>query len=195
MNRKDTPKQRCFWCGDDPLYMNYHDTEWGVPLHDDQGLFEMLILEGFQAGLSWITVLRKRENFRRAFHNFDPQAVSEMPTSECDLLMQDAGIIRNRLKIQGAVKNAQAFLKTKQEFGSFDRYLWSFTNHKTLRSVQALTRANMPSTSKESEALSKDLKRRGFVFVGSTVMYAHMQATGMVDDHIEGCFKYVSRSL
>lgn len=186
-------RNRCFWCGTDPLYIEYHDNEWGVPVHDDRRLFEMLILEGFQAGLSWITILRKRENFRRAFAEFDPEKVAAFSSRDVQRLMRDAGIVRNKLKIQAAIGNAQAFLVVQREFGSFDRYIWGFTKHRTLRNPRGVTRATMPATSVESDAMSKDLKERGFKFVGSTVCYAHMQATGMVDDHIEGCFKYRKR--
>lgn len=182
-------KARCWWCGEDPLYVRYHDEEWGRPLHDDRKLFEMLILEGFQAGLSWITILRKRENFRRAFRGFDPKVVARFGARDFARLMKDAGIIRNRLKIKAAVTNARAFLEVQKEFGSFDRYIWQFTGYKTIRSPKPVTRESIRATSPESDALSKDLKKRGFKFVGSTVCYAHMQATGMVDDHAKGCFR------
>jgi len=185
-------KRRCWWCGDNPLYIRYHDEEWGVPVHEDRKMFEMLILEGFQAGLSWITILRKRENFRTAFLHFDPVRVAKMSTKDIERLMQDAGIVRNRLKIEGAITNAREFLKIQNEFGSFDDYIWGFTRGKTLRRPR-MTRKLIRATSDESEALSKDLKQRGFKFVGSTIMYAHMQATGMVDDHVEGCWKYRKR--
>jgi len=164
-----------------------------VPVHDDRKIFEMLILEGFQAGLSWITVLRKRENFRKAFENFDARKVARFGKADVTRLMQDAGIIRNRLKIAGAVTNAKCFLEVQQAFGSFDRYIWGFTGHRTLRHPKGMTRKTMKPTSPESDALSKDLKARGFKFVGPTVCHAHMQATGMVDDHVEGCFKYRKR--
>lgn len=183
-------KPRCWWCGEDPLYCHYHDTEWGVPLHDDQALFEMLILEGFQAGLSWITILKKRENFKKAFKNFDAKKISQFTAADVNRLMQDSGIIRNKLKIKAAIINAKAFLAVQQEFGSFDKYIWQFTNYKTLRNPNGLKQGQIPATSKESDAMSKDLKKRGFKFVGSTICYAHMQATGMVDDHVEGCFKF-----
>ncbi len=187
-------KDRCWWCEGDPLYVEYHDTEWGVPLHDDQRLFEMLILEGFQAGLSWLTILRKRENFRKAFAQFDPEKVARFTQRKRDKLMHDAGIIRNRLKIEGATINAQCFLRVQEEFGTFDSYIWQFTDGKTLRDPKGLRKGEIQATSKESDAMSKDLKKRGFKFVGSTICYAHMQATGMVDDHVEGCFKYKKRS-
>jgi len=186
-------KSRCWWCGDDPVYCDYHDNEWGVPLHNEQRLFEMLILEGFQAGLSWITILRKRENFRKAFKRFDPKKVAKFTTMDIQRLMNDTGIVRNRLKIEAAITNAKAFLEVQKEFGSFDKYIWEFTNHKTLRDPKGMTKARIHPTSPESDALSKDLKARGFKFVGSKIIYAHMQATGMVDDHVEGCWMYVKR--
>ena len=186
-------KPRCWWCGEDELYCAYHDREWGVAVHDDRKIFEMLILEGFQAGLSWITVLRKRENFRKAFKNFEARKVARFGKADVARLLNDAGIIRNRLKIAGAVTNAKCFLEVQQEFGSFDRYIWRFTGNKTLRHPKGMTRKTMKPTSPESDALSKDLKQRGFKFVGSTVCYAHMQATGLVDDHVAGCFKYRKR--
>ena len=183
-------KARCWWCVEDPLYCKYHDEEWGVPVHDDRKIFEMLILEGFQAGLSWITILRKRENFRKAFKQFDVRKVAQFRKADVARLMKDPGIIRNRLKIEGAITNARCFLKVQKEFGSFDRYIWRFTGNRTLRNPKGLTRKTMKGTSPESDALSKELKQRGFKFVGPTVCHAHMQATGMVDDHVEGCFKY-----
>lgn len=186
-------RQRCWWCGEDPIYVAYHDTEWGVPLHDDQRLFEMLILEGFQAGLSWITVLKKRENFRRAFKAFDAEKIARFTKRDVERLLQDPGIIRNRLKVEAAVTNARAYLDVLEQLGSFDTYLWQFTNGKTLRDPRGMTKRRIPARTSESDAMSKDLKRRGFKFVGSTICYAHMQATGMVDDHVEGCFKYVKR--
>ncbi|MBL7996180.1 DNA-3-methyladenine glycosylase I [bacterium] len=186
-------KTRCWWAGNDPLYCDYHDKEWGVPLHDEQRLFEMLILEGFQAGLSWITILRKRDNFRKAFKKFDPKKVAKFTAKDVQRLMHDEGIVRNRLKIEAAITNAKAFLAIQKEFGSFDKYIWQFTNYKTLRDPKGMTKKRIRPTSPESDALSKDLKARGFKFVGSTIIYAHMQATGMVDDHVEGCFKYVKR--
>lgn len=180
---------RCWWCGEDPDYVRYHDTEWGVPVHDDQKLFEFLVLESFQAGLSWLTILRKRENFRAAFAGFNPHKVACFGRREHDQLLQNAGIVRNRAKIEAAVINAKAFLLIQEEFGSFDRYIWGFTDFKTLRAVPAPTRETLPTTSAEAMALSRDLKGRGFAFLGPTVVYAHMQATGMVDDHVAGCFK------
>ena len=183
-------KARCWWCGEDPLYCEYHDEEWGVPVHDDRKIFEMLILEGFQAGLSWITILRKRDNFRKAFKNFDARKVAKFRKPDVERLMNDSGIIRNRLKIEGAITNARRFLEVQKEFDSFDRYIWRFTGDRTLRNPKGLSRKTMKAISPESDALSKDLKQRGFKFVGPTVCHAHMQATGMVDDHVEGCFKY-----
>lgn len=188
-----TTKPRCWWCGNDPVYCDYHDKEWGVPLHDEQRLFEMLILEGFQAGLSWITILRKRENFRKAFKQFDPKKVAKFSAKDVQRLMKDEGIVRNRLKIESAITNAHHFLAVQKEFGSFDKYIWQFTGFKTLRDPKGMTKARIRPTSPESDALSKDLKKRGFKFVGSTIIYAHMQATGMADDHVEGCWKYVKR--
>ncbi|MGH7208392.1 MAG: DNA-3-methyladenine glycosylase I [Nitrospiraceae bacterium] len=193
MKRARPTKSRCWWCGEDPLYCAYHDKEWGVPVHDDRKIFEMLILEGFQAGLSWITILRKRDNFRTAFKNFDARKVARFGKADVRRLLRDAGIIRNRLKIAGAVTNARRFLEAQKEFGSFDRYIWRFTENRTLRNPNGVTPKTIRATSPESDALSRDLKQRGFKFVGSTVCYAHMQATGMVDDHVKGCFKYRKR--
>jgi DNA-3-methyladenine glycosylase I len=187
-------KQRCWWAtGGDPLYTAYHDKEWGVPLHDDRKLFEMLVLEGFQAGLSWITILRKRENFRKAFREFDPEIVARFGKREIQRLMQDAGIVRNRLKIEGSVLNARAFLAARDEFGSFDRFLWQYTGGKTLRRPGGLTREQIPAKTPDSDRMSKELIRRGFKFVGSTICYAFMQGVGIVDDHVEGCWKYKAR--
>jgi DNA-3-methyladenine glycosylase I len=186
-------KSRCWWCGEDELYCEYHDREWGVPVHDDRKMFEMLILEGFQAGLSWIIILRKRDNFRKAFRNFDARKVARFGKTDVARLLKNEGIIRNRLKIEGAITNAKCFLEVQKEFGSFDRYIWRFTGNRTLRNPKGVTRKAMKPTSPESDTLSKDLKRRGFKFVGSTVCYAHMQATGMVDDHVVDCFKYQKR--
>ena len=168
----------------------YHDTEWGVPLHDDAKLFEFLILEGFQAGLSWSTILNKREAFRRAFSDFDAEAVAAYGDEDAQRLLGDAGIVRNRLKILAATTNANRFLEIRKEFGTFDRYIWQFTGYKTLRSkTPILSWSDVPATSKESDAMSKNLKARGFKFVGSTICYAHMQATGMVNDHHDACFR------
>ena len=180
---------RCAWAGNDPLYLRYHDEEWGVPLHDDRRLFEMLCLEGAQAGLSWITILRKRENYREAFDRFDPAKVAAYDRRKVARLMNDEGIVRNRLKIEGAVKNAKAFLATAGEFGSFDRYIWSFTGGKPIVNRRR-TMKDVPASTPESDAMSRDLKKRGFTFVGSTICYAFMQACGMVDDHLVGCHRY-----
>ena len=186
-------KVRCWWAGGDPLYTVYHDEEWGVPQHDDRRLFEMLLLEGFQAGLSWITILRKRENFRKAFHGFDPERIARFSTRDFERLMQDAGIVRNRLKIQGSALNARAFLAAREEFGSFDKFIWQFTAGRTLRDPAGMTRASIPARTAESDRMSKELLRRGFKFAGSTICYAFMQAVGMVDDHTEDCWKYRRR--
>jgi len=186
-------KPRCWWCGEDPLYVTYHDEEWGVPVHDDQKLFEMLLLEGFQAGLSWITILRKRENFRAAFSCFDPEAIARFKKRDLDRLSLDAGIVRNRLKIEASVINAQAYLALRKEADSFDRFLWKFTGNQTLRDVRGMTRARARATSPESDKMSKELSTRGFKFVGSTICYAFMQAVGMIDDHVRECWKYQPR--
>ena len=188
-------KSRCWWCGSDPIYVKYHDQEWGRAVHDDRKIFEMLILEGFQAGLSWITILRKRENFRKAFKNFDPKKVARFGAADIRRLLKDEGIIRNRQKILAAINNAQRFLEVKREWGTFDRYIWQFTDYKVLRSKRGITPKTIPATSMESDALSKDLKTRGFKFVGSTICYAHMQATGMVDDHAVGCFRLKGKGV
>lgn len=181
---------RCAWVPEnDNLYTQYHDKEWGVPVYDDRALFEFLILEGFQSGLSWRTILYKRENFREAFNNFDPKIIAEYDELKIQALLKDAGIVRNQLKIRGAVQNAQCFLDIQKEFGSFKEYIWRFTNSKpiknTFRSLE-----DIPATTPISDDMSKDLKNRGFKFVGSTVCYAHMQATGMVNDHLMDCFRY-----
>jgi DNA-3-methyladenine glycosylase I len=186
-------KLRCWWCGEDPLYISYHDDEWGVPVHDDQHLFEMLILEGFQAGLSWITILRKRQNFRQAFFSFEPETIANFKKRDLDRLAQDTGIVRNRLKIEASVTNAQAYLAIRKEPGSFDRFIWQFTGNQTLRDPRGMTRAKARATSPESDRMSKVLAARGFRFVGSTICYAFMQAVGMVDDHVKGCWKYHER--
>ncbi len=181
--------QRCEWSTNDPLYIEYHDKEWGTPLHDDQALFEFLILDGMQAGLSWITILRKRENFRKAFNNFDPVKVASYKNSKIDKLMSNEGIIRNKLKINASITNAKAFFKVQKEFGSFDDYIWQFTDGKTKQNSWKTIR-EIPATSKESDKMSKDLKQRGFKFVGSTICYAFMQAAGMVNDHTIKCFRH-----
>lgn len=179
----------CNWPGNNPLMQEYHDREWGVPLHDDKKIFEFLILEGFQAGLSWLTVLRKREAFNAAFAGFDPEKVALFTASDVERLMQDAGIIRNRLKIEAAVNNARCFLEVQKEFGTFDRYIWGFVDYCQVDNhFESLSQ--LPPRSSLSDAVSADLKRRGFKFVGSTVVYAHMQATGMVNDHIVTCFRH-----
>jgi DNA-3-methyladenine glycosylase I len=180
--------KRCGWAKND-LAIQYHDTEWGVPLHDDRGLFEFLILEGAQAGLSWDTILRKRENYRRAFDNFDPEKVARYTDKRIAKLLQDEGIIRNRLKIASAVSNAKAFLKVQKEFGSFDKYIWGFVDGKPIKNKWKEI-GQVPAKTEVSDAISKDLKKRGFNFVGSTIIYAHMQATGMVNDHLVSCFRY-----
>lgn len=186
-------KHRCGWCVGDPLYEAYHDQEWGVPVYDDQTIFEFLILETFQAGLSWITILRKRENFREALDAFDYKMIAAYSDAKLEELLQNPGIIRNRLKVKATVSNAQAFIKIQEEFGSFSKYIWGFVNHKPVQnSVKNYKEA--PATTAISDALSKDLKRRGFKFTGSTVVYAHMQATGMVNDHEVNCFRYAEVS-
>lgn len=172
------------------MYISYHDEEWGVPVHDDQRLFEMLLLEGFQAGLSWITILRKRQNFRTAFRSFEPEAIASFKKRDLDRLLQDAGIVRNRLKIEASVTNAQAYLAVRKQAGSFDHFIWHFTGHQTLRDPRGMTRGKARATSPESDKMSKELAARGFRFVGSTICYAFMQAVGMVDDHVVGCWKY-----
>jgi DNA-3-methyladenine glycosylase I len=180
--------KRCNWASNE-LNIPYHDTEWGVPLHDDRGLFEFLVLEGAQAGLSWDTILRKRENYRKAFDNFDPTKVAKYTDAKCAKLMLDEGIIRNRLKIASAVSNAKAFLRVQKEFGSFDKYIWEFVGGKPINGKRKVF-GEVPAKTEISDALSKDLKKQGFNFVGSTIMYAFMQATGMVNDHLVTCFRY-----
>jgi len=180
---------RCGWSNSDPLYIEYHDTEWGVPLHDDKKIFEFIVLEGAQAGLSWMTILRKREGYRKAFADFDPEKVARFTEKKIEKLLQDSSIIRNKLKVNSAVTNAKAFLKVQEEFGSFDKYIWSFTDGKVLQNEWKSLK-EIPARTKESDVLSKDLIKRGFKFVGSTIMYAHMQATGMVNDHVVECFRH-----
>lgn len=182
----DSGRVRCAWVSGDPLEIAYHDEEWGVPCHDDRALFERLMLEGFQAGLSWITILRKRENFIAAFDGFDPQVVAAYGPEDSERLMNDPGIVRNRLKIASAITNAQAFLAIQREFGSFDAYIWQFAPSAAVR-PRAL--GEVPAATPESDAMSKDLKRRGFRFVGSTICYAFMQSAGIVDDHTRDCFR------
>lgn len=189
-------KLRCGWCGTDPLYVTYHDTEWGVPVHDDRLLFEFLILEGAQAGLSWITILKKRDAYRRAFAGFDAEKVARFGPRQVARLLADVGIVRNRLKIEAAINNAQRFLAVQEEFGSFDEYVWRFVDGRPIVN-RWKTLKQVPASTPASDALSKDLKTRGFKFVGSTICYAHMQATGMVNDHLAGCFRHaeVARKL
>ncbi len=181
-------KIRCSWCLKDKLYMDYHDKEWGVSVHDDQKLFEMINLEGAQAGLSWYTVLVKRENYRLAFDNWEAKKIVKYTPAKVEKLLQNAGIIRNRLKVEGTIKNAKAFLAIQKEFGSFDKYIWQFVNHKPiLNNWKSLSEC--PAKTIESDAMSKDLLKRGFKFVGSTICYAYMQAVGMVNDHVQDCWK------
>jgi DNA-3-methyladenine glycosylase I len=181
--------QRCDWCLKDPAYIDYHDTEWGVPVHDDQKLFEFLVLEGAQAGLSWLTILKRREGYRKAFAGFDPLQVARFTPETIAELLQNPAIIRNKLKVNAAVNNARIFLDIQTKFGSFDQYAWQFVDGR--QKVNTFTSVDqLPATSKESDAFSKDLKQRGFKFTGSTIMYAHMQATGMVNDHLVSCFRH-----
>ncbi|MEB3323485.1 MAG: DNA-3-methyladenine glycosylase I [Synechococcaceae cyanobacterium] len=185
-------KKRCGWCGTDQLYVAYHDHEWGRPVHDDRRHFEMLILEGAQAGLNWLTILRKRDGYRKAFARFDPRKVARFGKADVKRLLADEGIVRNRLKIESAITNAQAFLAVQREFGSFDAYVWSFVGGRPIvRRPRSLR--NIPATTRESDALSRDLKKRGFRFVGPTIIYAYMQAAGLVDDHITSCFRKGTR--
>jgi DNA-3-methyladenine glycosylase I len=181
-------KTRCAWCEKDDLYRDYHDNEWGNPVYEDDKLFEFLVLETFQAGLSWYTILKKRDNFRKAFDQFNYKKIAQYGDAEIERLMQDAGIIRNGLKIKGTISNAIAFMETQKEFGSFSNYIWGFTDGKPIDN-NPKTLKDVPAVNEISDALSKDLKKRGFKFVGSTVVYAHMQATGMVNDHVEECWK------
>ena len=178
---------RCAWCEKDDLYRNYHDEEWGKPIYDDETIFEFLFLESFQAGLSWYTILAKRENFRAAFDYFDYQKIAQYPEEKVEELIQNAGIIRNRLKILATINNAQKFMEVQKEFGSFSKYIWGFVNHEPIIN-RPKTLKEVPATTEISDALAKDLKKRGFKFMGSTVVYAHMQATGMVNDHVEDCW-------
>ncbi len=182
-------KNRCEWANSDPLYIDYHDREWGVPLHDDRLLFEFLVLDGAQAGLSWLTILKKRENYRRAFDFFDPVKVASYSGKKIEELLADAGIVRNRGKVESAVRNAGAFLKVQEEHGSFDRYIWSFVRGKP-RKNSFKNLKEIPAQTEESEAMSRDLKKRGFNFVGPTICYAFMQAAGLVNDHLVDCFRY-----
>jgi DNA-3-methyladenine glycosylase I len=186
----DLTVPRCFWAGRDPEMILYHDTEWGVPCHDDRELFERLMLEGFQAGLSWSTILKKRDNFFRAFDGWQPEVIANYGDAEYERLMADAGIVRNRLKVRAATQNAQAFLRIRDEIGSFDRYLWNWVDGEPLRDPAGRQAATIPASTPLSDALSKDLKKRGFTFVGTTIVYAFMQSVGMVDDHTVECFRY-----
>jgi len=183
-------KKRCQWCLGDPLYERYHDTEWGVPLRDDQSLFEFLILETFQAGLSWITILRKREHFRLAFDHFDYQKIARYPESKIVSLLKNSGIVRNQLKIRATIHNAQRFIEVQKEFGSFSKYIWAFVADRPLQN-QFAHQDSIPATTPLATQISKDLKKREFKFIGPTVIYAHMQATGMVNDHVVDCFRYL----
>jgi DNA-3-methyladenine glycosylase I len=185
-------KNRCFWVSESQLYIDYHDTEWGVPVFDDAILFEMLVLESFQSGLSWITILNKRENFRIAFDNFEYRKIAIYKENKCDLLMKNKGIVRNKLKIKGAIVNAQLFLEVQKEFGSFSNYIWAYVQGKQLCNHWC-TNASVPAHTLLSSTISKDLKKRGFKFLGATVIYAYMQAIGMVNDHTKDCFKYFER--
>lgn len=182
-------KQRCGWCIGDSLYEAYHDEEWGVPTYDDETLFEFLVLESFQAGLSWITILRKRENFRKAFDNFDYKIIAKYNQKKIDMLLQDAGIVRNKLKINATITNAKAFMKIQDELGSFSKYYWGFVDGKPIKNAFKNYK-DAPANTPLSDKISKDLKKRGFKFMGTTVVYAHMQATGIVNDHEVGCFRY-----
>ena len=182
-------KNRCPWPSDDNLMIKYHDKEWGVPLHNDWKLFEFLILEGFQAGLSWRTILHKRENFRKALDNFDFNKIAKYDRRKINSLIKDEGIIRNKLKIEAAISNAKAFLQVRKEFGTFNKYIWSFVDRKPVQN-KFKSLKELPAKTKLSDQISEDLKKRGFKFVGSTIVYAHMQATGMLNDHIVSCYKY-----
>ncbi len=183
------PDQRCAWGTSNPLMIEYHDTEWGVPVHDDCKLFEFLLLDSFQAGVSWSVVLNKRENFRKAFHNFDPKRIAVYKQRDIDRLLADPGIIRNRLKVLSAINNARHFLELQKEFGSFDKYIWQFVGGKPIVNKWK-TNKQIPATSKESDAMSQALRARGFTFVGSTICYAFMQGAGMINDHTVDCFRY-----
>lgn len=182
-------KIRCSWCESSDLMRKYHDNEWGTPQHDDNIIFEYILLDTFQAGLSWSIILNKRENFRKAFSNFDPVKISKYSEDDYERLMNDPGIIRNKLKIRAIINNAQVFLKLQKEYGTFDKYIWQFVNYKTIQNKWK-DNSQVPATSKESDAMSKDLKKQGFKFVGSTICYAFMQASGMINDHTVECFRY-----
>ena len=189
IEEKSPIKQRCKWAGTDLLYIEYHDNEWGIPLHDDRKLFELLILEGMQAGLSWITILKKRQSYRKAFNNFDAEQIASYDSNKIVQLLSNKGIIRNRLKIEAAVQNARAFLSVQKKFGSFDAYIWQFVGSKPIRNAWKI-QEEIPSKTKASIAMSNDLKTRGFKFAGPTICYAFMQAVGMVNDHTVDCFRY-----
>jgi len=189
MTSKAKELRRCEWCGTDPLYVKYHDEEWGVPLHDDRALFEFLLLEGAQAGLAWITILRKRESYRKAYDGFDPGKIARWDRRKFERLLKNPGIVRNRLKVEGAKKCARAYLEVVEETGSFDKFLWDFVGGKPIRNRWKSLK-EIPAVTDEATAMSKELKRRGFTFVGPTICYAFMQATGMVNDHVTGCFRY-----
>lgn len=182
-------KKRCEWCGDDPLYTAYHDDEWGVPIHDDRRLFEFLILEGAQAGLSWLTILKKRENYRKAFHGFDFERIARYSRRDVERLLADSGIVRNRLKIEAAIKNARGVIDIRQEYGSLSAYLWRYVDGTPMQNAWKCM-ADVPANTELSDAMSRDLKKRGFNFVGSTICYAFMQAVGMVNDHTTDCFRH-----
>ncbi|MEA1986718.1 MAG: DNA-3-methyladenine glycosylase I [Candidatus Marinimicrobia bacterium] len=189
MTDKKLKVKRCKWVGDNSLYIDYHDTEWGVPVYDDKKLFEFLVLETFQAGLSWLTILKKRENFRRAFEEFDYKKIALYDDKKYNELLKDKGIIRNRLKIKATITNAKEFIKIQNEFGSFSKYIWAFVNYKPIIN-KFKTISEIPAKTELAEKISKDLKNRGFKFVGPTIIYSHMQATGMVNDHTIDCFRY-----
>ena len=186
---KSKPEQRCSWCGENNFYVAYHDLEWGVPLHDDQKLFEFLILEGAQAGLSWLTILKKRDAYRKAYYQFDPDKVSRFNSRSIERLLNNAGIVRNRLKIEASIDNARAFLTVQEEFGSFDKFIWQYVNHQPRQNRWRRLR-DIPASTDISIQMSKDLQQRGFRFVGPTICYAFMQAVGMVNDHVVDCFRY-----
>ena len=184
-----TQLSRCSWCGEDPLYQQYHGKEWGVPCRDDRTLFEFVVLEGAQAGLSWITILRKRENYRKAFANFDVQQVAAFDEDDIERLLQDPGIVRNRLKVASAVSNARCFIEVQEQFGSFNEYIWGFVDGVPITN-QWSSETQVPASTGLSDRISKDMKKRGFKFFGSTICYAHLQATGVVNDHIVGCYRH-----
>lgn len=181
--------KRCDWCGDDPLYVKYHDEEWGIPVHDDKIHFEFLVLESAQAGLSWITVLKKRENYREAYDGFDPAKVAKYDDSKVEELLSNIGVIRNRKKIEASINNAKCFLEIQKEFGSFNRYIWGFIDNKPVKNSWEYI-SEVPATSELSDTVSKELRKRGFKFLGSTIIYAYLQATGLINDHLVGCIKH-----